>query len=171
MEGSDEKVCVLCAAGFPHPATDLCTTEADSIKEAVPKQRESEVFADAESTGRKRAAILLPTEQLSSMRCEWAELAEAGGGLYPIKGCQGNLATDRHHGPDKNTLNNERFVNLHAICAYCHNRWHTANDETYEGERPSNASPWLPIGDWKAHNPTKKMSKKESLIEELKRQV
>jgi len=36
----------------------------------------------------------------------------------------------RHHGPDKNTLNNEKG-NVHRICHSCHNRWHTLNDEDY----------------------------------------
>jgi len=38
--------------------------------------------------------------------CEWAWLLQAGGGVVPIMGCPGRPASDRHHGPDKNTLNN-----------------------------------------------------------------
>lgn len=53
-----------------------------------------------------------------------------GGGQFPIVGCLNGIQQARHHGPDKNTLNNERG-NVHRICHTCHNRWHTLNDENY----------------------------------------
>lgn len=174
------QVCVLCIAGFPHEADDCVNPEGASpdasiqeqIKAAVlgrPPKDESEM-TDPESTGRKRAAAALPTEILNTMICEWALLKEAGGGIHPIKGCHGNRATDRHHGPDKNTLNNERQSNLHGICAYCHNEWHAKNDATYEGVRPSDATPWLPVGEYQIHDPNgPKLTIKEALAYELMR--
>lgn len=53
-----------------------------------------------------------------------------GGGTMPIVGCLDGKQQARHHGPDKNTLNNERG-NVHRICHTCHNRWHTLNDPDY----------------------------------------
>lgn len=127
-------------------------------------------MADPESTGRKRAAKAIPDEQLSGMICEWALLKEAGGGQFPIRGCHGNKATDRHHGPDKNTLNNERRINLHAICSFCHNEWHAKNDSTYEGVRPKDDTPWVPVGEYKLHNPDgPKLTVKEAIAFELTR--
>jgi hypothetical protein len=172
---SEPTVCVLCVAQFPHDETELCTaapTEIEAaIKEAVIGRppKEGNEMADPESTGRKRAAAALPTEILETMLCEWALLKEAGGGVYPIKGCHGNKATDRHHGPDKNTLNNQRHSNLHGICAFCHNEWHAKNDTTYVGERPADETPWLPVGEYKEHNPNDKMTIEEAIAEELKR--
>jgi hypothetical protein len=170
------EICVLCVAGFPHPATQLCEDNADDIQAAIktavmgrPPKDESDMD-DPESTGRKRAAKALPTEQLETMICEWALLKEAGGGVNPIRGCHGNRATDRHHGPDKNTLNNERQVNLHGICAFCHNEWHAKNDDTYEGERPDDGTPWLPVGDFTYHDPDgEKLTVKEALAYEILR--
>lgn len=169
-------VCVQCVAGFPHPPTKLCKqdneTIAEDIKEAVAKlgrpEKDDEDMADPLSTGRKRAAKILSDEMLAGMICEWALLKEAGGGLFPIEGCHGNKATDRHHGPDKNTLNNERGVNLHGICSFCHNRWHAKNDPTYTEPRPVGQS-WLPNGEYQSHNPDDKMTVKEALIKELTR--
>ena len=174
----EKPVCRYCVVEFPHPPTENCIDSVDEvdagIKEAVstligrPPKDENDM-TDPESSGRKRAAALLPKEVLENMICEWSMLKEAGGGQFPIKGCHNNKATDRHHGPDKNTLNNERGTNLHAICSFCHNRWHAANDGTYMGGRPSDSTPWLPTGNWKPHNPNDKMTLKEVLVEELKR--
>jgi hypothetical protein len=92
---------------------------------------------DAASTGRKRAAVLYPLDREKD--CEWAGLTEAGGG-QPILGCgirpdpknpiifvPVGKQTNRHHGPDYNTLNNDEG-NVHRICARCHNAWHAVND-------------------------------------------
>jgi hypothetical protein len=49
----------------------------------------------------------------------------------PIIGCPGRPASDRHHGPDKNTMRNEVGTNLHRICDWCHNQWHAKNDPFY----------------------------------------
>jgi hypothetical protein len=173
-------ICTLCVAGFPHHVDDCLNPEGadtpDGIEAAIktaimgrPPKDESDMD-DPESTGRKRAASALPKEVLAGMICEWALLKEAGGGVFPVKGCHGNKATDRHHGPDKNTLNNERHENLHGICAFCHNEWHAKNDPTYEGERPKDGTPWLPVGEYCLHDPEgPKMSIKESLAYEILR--
>lgn len=172
------RVCVLCVAGFPHLVEECLNPEGatpDTITEAIQAaigrpQKDAQEMADPESTGRKRAAAALPPEQLEGMICEWALLKEAGGGIHPIRGCHGNKATDRHHGPDKNTLNNERRVNLHGICSFCHNEWHAKNDATYEGVRPKDDTPWLPVGEYKLHNPDgERMSVKEAIAYELTR--
>lgn len=180
MTNPSKVVCTLCIAGFPHSVEDclnpegaLQPTEVEAaIKAAVmgrPPKDESEM-TDPESTGRKRAAAALPAEELAGMICEWALLKEAGGGLYPIRGCHGNKATDRHHGPDKNTLNNERKSNLHGICSFCHNEWHAKNDATYVGVRPKDGTPWVPVGEYKLHDPDgERMTIKEALAYEITR--
>lgn len=83
---------------------------------------------DQQSTGRKRAAKLYPLN--SESPCEWRRLKFAGGGRYSIVGCMDGTQQARHHGPDKNTLNNDTG-NVHRICHTCHNRWHTENDSVY----------------------------------------
>lgn len=104
------------------------------------------------STGRKRVAVMWPIPK--GKTCEWAGLAAAGGGANPIVGCIGYPATDLHHGPDKNTLNNMR-VNVHQICSFCHNAWHGANDSTYPKRDyvEDQAKPWLPEGELRDHDP------------------
>ena len=86
---------------------------------------------DTLSTGRKRAALVAPI--MDGMTCEWAGLKYAGGGAIPMIGCAGNLISDkkggkpdegylqgdRHHGPDKATLNNAVGQNLHRVCKVC----------------------------------------------------
>lgn len=81
-------------------------------------------LVDQQSTGRKRAAKLYPLD--SEAYCEWSGKKEQGGGKTPIDGCgirpgsNIGLQQCRHHGPDKNTLNNE-LGNVHRICTPCHN--------------------------------------------------
>lgn len=119
-------------------------------------------FTDPESTGRKLVARLYPIKP--GMVCEWARKKNCGGGSNPIVGCLGNPASDLHHGPDKNTLNNEKgswgvgeAENVHLICSFCHNRWHAANDGSYEkgyDRVADQARPYLPVGDdWGPHEP------------------
>lgn len=62
--------------------------------------------------------------------CEWKLKKNNGGGQHPIVGCLNGKQQARHHGPDKNTLNNDSG-NVHRICHQCHNRWHARNDEGY----------------------------------------
>jgi hypothetical protein len=93
-------------------------------------------LTDPQSTGRKRAKEMYPIPQ--GQTCEWAGLAKAGGGVVPIVGCIGYAASDIHHGPDKNTLNNAKaskgigmLENVHWVCSNCHNTWHAENDPYY----------------------------------------
>lgn len=81
------------------------------------------------SAGRKRAATLY--EIHSEKPCEWRWKKNCGGGKHPIIGCLGGMQEARHHGPVKNTARNEQ-LNVHLICANCHNRWHTLNDPDYD---------------------------------------
>ncbi len=127
--------CLHCLAGY---CWECLSLEGNScccgLGPGIPIQRggptkADEDVTDPKSTGRKRAAVLYPINE--GMICEWAQLKAACGGKFPIIGCAGNPATHRHHGPDKNTLNNEQG-NVHRICVHCHNRWHTLNDPVYE---------------------------------------
>lgn len=90
--------------------------------------KDDSALRDQQSTGRKRAARLYPLE--ADAPCEWQMKKNCGGGNKPIVGCMNGVQQARHHGPDKNTLNNESG-NVHRICHTCHNRWHTLNDDGY----------------------------------------
>lgn len=120
-------------------------------------------LSEPTSTGRKRAKDMYPTP--IGHVCEWAGLAAAGGGVEPIVGCLGSPATDLHHGPDKNTLNNARVSdgtsdweqNVHLICSRCHNAWHGANNKYYEPRNKQEridkqATPWVPTQEYKQHD-------------------
>ncbi len=104
------------------------TNEGRSLK----WQKDNVSVKDAKSTGRKRAAELYPLDPESP--CEWQKLANVGGGKYPIVGCMAGLQANRHHGPDKDTLNNSEG-NVHRICVPCHNLWHAQNDSDYDPTR------------------------------------
>lgn len=127
-------------------------------------------YKDPISTGRKFAAQAAPINVGDI--CEWAGLKRAGGGVRPIVGCVGRPASDRHHGPDKNTMNNAVGTNLHRICDHCHNTWHALNDPAY-GERPEHTKPFIPEGelgvDWFAHDAVTKATTEEILEAETKR--
>jgi len=122
-----------------------------------------EDIKDVTSTGRKRAAAMHPI--LEGMKCDWAGLKHAGGGVFPIVGCAGHVLKkkgahegnvwqgDLHHGPDKNVLHNTPGVNLHAICNQCHKRWHELNDPHYETPRPPAGKTWTPEGTYFGHDP------------------
>lgn len=103
---------------------------SEEIEEEVERQtyKDDSSLRDQQSTGRKRAARWYPLDETKI--CEWAGKKNCGGGKFPIIGCAANLQQARHHGPDKNTLNNESG-NVHRICHSCHNRWHTLNDPGY----------------------------------------
>ena len=123
-------------------------------------------YSDPVSTGRKRAKEMYPIN--AGMVCEWAGLKFAGGGVVPIVGCVGRPASDRHHGPDKNTMNNAPG-NLHRICDHCHNTWHALNDPHY-GERPEHTKPFLPTDwAWVPHDPATKATTIEIIEAESKR--
>jgi hypothetical protein len=126
-----------------------------------------EDITDPKSTGRKRAAMIAPI--FPGMLCEWAGLLNAGGGIHPIVGCRGNTieetkvgehAGHRHHGPDKNTLDNGPG-NLHRICTTCHNRWHAVNNPSYPQPRPPADQPWYPEGEWAPHDPVTKATEED----------
>ena len=136
--------CIWCARGLTKicrhkikQATHLIISDSDTEEEETPAHRTYKTDAalkDQQSTGRKRAAQLYPLFRESL--CEWAALEKAGGGNHPIRGCAiredstPGLQKHRHHGPDKNTLNNEEG-NVHRICTGCHNLWHAQNDGDY----------------------------------------
>lgn len=144
--------CLPCAAEmhfeciFPTEDNVCCCDSGPLASVNEPAQRggpvkAAEDMADPISTGRKRAAVAKPITE--GMVCEWAGLKCAGGGVESIIGCNGNVATNIHHGPDKDVLNNDDS-NLHRICANCHNRWHTLNDPFY-GVRPTPGTPFIPL--------------------------
>lgn len=139
--------------------------DVDKRESVISRIKAPSEITDVQSTGRKRAALAYPITE--GMVCEWARLKKAGGGVTPVIGCNGNIATDRHHGPDKNTLNNTEG-NVHRICATCHNRWHAANDEFY-GERPGGTEPFIPLGghSWSPHDGTTKATDEEVVQNEL----
>lgn len=109
--------------------------------------KRDESLRDQQSTGRKRAAVKYPLDRDSA--CEWRGLLHAGGGTRPIVGCLNGKQQARHHGPDKNTLNNDEG-NVHRICHTCHNRWHSRNDEGY-----------IWGGIYRPHDPVTKATDKE----------
>lgn len=144
-ETNEEEFCIYCRAELPHTLSELCAkteqTEPESLAGVIegmadliptepgvrgrPPIDNGAEMKDPISTGRKRAAIAAPIKV--GMICEWAYLSNAGGGVEPIKGCTGYPATDRHHGPNKATLDNTTVENpaedgtwnLHRICAMC----------------------------------------------------
>lgn len=99
---------------------------SDTKSGSVGRPRKSDsTILDPKSTGRKRAAA--DYEIADGTPCEWQGLANCGGGKSPITGCIDGFQENRHHGPDKNTLNNSEG-NVHRICSSCHNLWHARND-------------------------------------------
>lgn len=137
--------------------------------------RDIGTLKDPQSTGYKRMTGLY--EQHLGKRCEWALLKHAGSGPVRIVGCMGNDATEIHHAPDKNTLNNAKASmgvgdweeNVWMICSSCHNAWHAANDALYpprnNPKAPTDfplsydrirdqAHAWLPLdGKYELHDP------------------
>ena len=115
------------------------------------QHKRTAALKDPHSTGRKRAAILFPLDY--SALCEWSEAwlketypedprhpkmiaaeisgCKIEGELIPFRICKDNPQKARHHGPDKNTLNNEPG-NVHRICHHCHNMWHAIMNPGYE---------------------------------------
>jgi hypothetical protein len=109
----------------------------ENFERVPPRLRKNTAqLKDPLSTGRKEAERKYPLYR--ERECEWANLLQAGGGEHPIKGCGIDIPVGnqqaRHHGPDKNTMNNEKG-NVHRICHRCHNKWHAANDEDYDPDK------------------------------------
>lgn len=188
--------CLLGRAGIYHYATDSCAEEdtesiEDAAKEAATNAtrgrgrppKEDHELTDPVSAGRKRAEAKVDTNsrQYKGSQCEWKFLKFAGGGPKPIFGCTGYPASNLHHGPDKSTLNNSRPedvgdnepYNLHFICTWCHNRWHYANNKYYGAnggeDRPLDNGAWVPLVDYKEHDPVAKMTKEEAFMIESAR--
>jgi hypothetical protein len=117
--------------------------ESGPVRE-INTYKSDNALRDQQSTGRKRAAIMYPLDP--DAECDWKLRKNCGGGKFPIVGCLDGKQDARHHGPDKNTLNNEQG-NVHRICHTCHNRWHARNDEgyvwggIYESHSPTVANP------------------------------
>lgn len=103
-------------------------SELDEEQEITLNEQDDSKLKDQQSTGRKRAAKLYPLDK--DKNCEWSQSKSCGGGDHPIVGCIAGKQQARHHGPDKNTLNNGTG-NVHRICHNCHNRWHAQNDPGY----------------------------------------
>lgn len=161
------------APSFTANGNDVLVNEPSAYFDGFNGVKNPEDYADPMSAGRKQAARLAPIP--AGMVCEWAWLAEAGGGVVPIIGCPGRPASDRHHGPDKNTFHNNVGVNLHRICDWCHNQWHAKNDPHY-GPRPKTADgkvdasvPFVPEGSCKAHDPISRASDKDVYAEDALR--
>lgn len=140
-------------------------SESEETASVIERIKAASEVTDVTSTGRKRAALAYPITE--GMICEWTGLKESGGGVNPIIGCAGNPAKARHHGPDKNTLNNTEG-NVHRICHDCHNRWHAANDPYY-GSRPPGTEPFIPLEghQWRGHNPDTKATEEEIVQNEI----
>lgn len=171
-----EVTCINCYVGYPvgyclDDKPQGCVVTQQSVT-LVPEwnvgepEAEDKVYTDPISTGRKRAAKLFPIE--NGKVCEWAYYKNVGGGFEPIMGCPGRPATNIHHGPDKDTMNNDRETNISIICEYCHNKWHVANDKFYVEPRPYGT--WLPtLSDKKLMTLAAKVkaTKQEILINEM----
>lgn len=161
IKGTNERLSEAASSDKEH--------DSGYVNDGYNAYKDIDQYKDPISTGRKRAAQMYPIEP--GMVCEWANLKHAGGGVVPIVGCLGRPASDRHHGPDKNTMNNAPG-NLHRICDYCHNTWHALNDPHY-GPRPEQTLPFLPKGevgvDWLDHDSETKATHDEILAAERKR--
>lgn len=111
-------------------------TYSQSKPEPKRREKHDNALKDPHSTGRKRAARQYPLDPDGD--CEWKDASPEnpmGGGLFPVTvGCVKQQAA-RHHGPDKNTLNNDEG-NVHRICHWHHNMWHRANDPEYDPSNP-----------------------------------
>lgn len=175
--------CLVVSENSPVAISDSSEATLEEVADIVKRGRgrppkEDHELVDPESAGRKRAAAKV---QIKNQKCEWTYLAKAGGGVKPIVGCVGYPASALHHGPDKSTLNNSRpedvgdgeHYNLHAICVWCHNRWHVSNDEFFGGngasDRPEGNTTWVPVVEYLEHDPNTKLDPAAAMMEELSR--
>ncbi len=136
--------CARCHDGSNNYSESDTSSDGDSVevitsdlkpdpKVSFRRTKPDAALKDQQSTGRKRAARKYPLNREAT--CEWASRERVGGGASPITGCVSNLQQARHHGPDKNTLNNDEG-NVHRICHSCHNNWHAKNDPDYDPNKP-----------------------------------
>lgn len=131
------ELCLDCVRGFydecghekPEPKENVFANVSEPPRGRVSGYKSADELKDPESTGRKEAAKLYKIDR--EAKCEWAGLANVGGGKYPIVGCREGKQRHIHHGPDKTTTNNNRH-NIHLICGHCHTLWHAQNDADYE---------------------------------------
>jgi hypothetical protein len=186
MSWASEAVCFACACGLPDECTNPQPIDGDDAHfipcsarftdDDKPREKHGtrgrpvagpRDLGDDTSAGRKRAAMLAPI--MTGMRCEWAGLKHAGGGVVPILGCRDNTIAEtktteeahdlgadevghRHHGPDKAVINNAVGRNLHRVCSVCHNRWHAANDSAYPPVRGAVDKQFVPLEAYYAHD-------------------
>ena len=135
-------MCPECMRGFYCGECNIVQSDDEEPEDVDPpetrRNKPDSALKDQQSTGRKRAAKLYPLDRLA--KCEWEAASETnpmGGGTVPItmtctKTRNGNgLQQQRHHGPSKNTLDNEPD-NVHRICNYHHAWWHALNDADYD---------------------------------------
>lgn len=159
--------CPECAVGYHWECSTspcCCKNEVAAAiegKERGGQLKDPDSITDKESTGRKRAAQLYPI--FDNMACEWRNLYLAGGGPFPIVGCDKGIAKHVHHGPDKNTINNTP-TNVHRVCPDCHNRWHALNDSSYPSPRPPTNVQYLPVVESSQHDPNTKASEVEVVL-------
>lgn len=134
--------CISCSRGFCFecheedlcPCFPLVVVSFAPVSSGKPGRplKDDELVKDPRSTMRKRAQALLRQHNVNiGDPCEWRGLANVGGGRHPIVGCRDGIVKHIHHGPDKNWYHNVRD-NLHGICHFCHNRWHSRNDTCYD---------------------------------------
>lgn len=155
ITGSEETAKPSRPAALDAPKKDANKGDSGYIHpDAWPSSSDIGHLSDPESTGRKRQARMYPISV--GQVCEWAGKKNVGRMPRNIIGCHNNPATDLHHGPDKNTLNNEKASwgigtqeNTHIICSECHNSIHAANDELYPAydRVEQQRAPWLPIAE------------------------
>lgn len=116
---------ICCCAGLANSGAAGNDASNTGKRDGMAWAKDDHAIRDAKSTGRKRAAKIYPLEPDGP--CEWTGLRYAGGGMFPIIGCDNGKQFHRHHGPDLSTLNNTEG-NVHRICQDCHNIWHANND-------------------------------------------
>lgn len=161
--GADICCCFGESAFLAVPSPTAGAKSPAEIREAISKRggptKDPSDYKDGRSAGRKQAAVLRPINP--GDMCDWAGLKFAGGGVIPIIGCRGNTVSPvkiaaealphypghRHHGPDKNTLNNSPD-NLSVVCTECHSRWHALNNPYYDSVRPEPGIEYLPLADY-----------------------
>lgn len=181
LTGNDVCCChAIAAETAAAPATNLFSSppvtptkvikDVDLVKRRVgaPK-KDPALMKDPISAGRARAERLYPIEK-GVTPCDWINLKNAGGGVVPILGCRDGKAVAVHHGPDKSVLRNEP-ENTHRICIFCHNRWHVANDKYYgsngAADRPEAGANWLPLQEYKPHDPVTKWTEEDKLTDDF----
>lgn len=157
--------CVSCGRGLCDECESTIGTESPcccngaATTQTLPQERKRSkkddgTLIDPTSTWRKRATQEYPLDR--EAECEWRNLADCGGGKYPIVGCTNGKQQTIHHGPVKIdsdfsynfNIRTDDNCNVHRICTRCHALWHYWNDTPYTPEvyanlhhRPREARP------------------------------